>query len=127
MNDQQYQEHGTELFREFAAELNQRTETMDGADSLRELALSFVQTGKTTADIYTEGPNLVSRLFTTYPDFAPGFPRELLWFLAGDCLHFMPDDEIELFQRMEEMRTDAGARGELFDFQAARAKLLKLQ
>ena len=49
-------------------------------------------------------PALVARLFTTYPDFAPTFPRELLWFFGGDCLHYMPDEEIATFQQLEELR-----------------------
>ena len=69
----------------------------------------------------------MERLFTTYPDFAPTFPRDLLWFFGGECLHFMPDSELELYQKLDSQRHEAAARGEQLDLATARAKLLKLQ
>ena len=102
-------------------------DALEENEALRELALAFQALALHKSELYAEGQTLVSRLFTTYPDFSPTFPRELLWFLGGDCLHFMPDDEIATYQRLEEMREETAARGEIIDFAAARAKLLKLQ
>ena len=78
-------------------------------------------------DLYGEGPGLVSRLFTTYPDFAPTFPRDLLWFLAGECLHYMPDEEITTYQQLDDMRAEAAAQGKTLDLRQARASLARLQ
>jgi hypothetical protein len=127
MNDQQYRKHALERFASFTAELLERTRELGETDSLRELSYALHALSDDADAIYREAPGLVSRLFTTYPDFAPLFPRELLWFLGGDCLHFMPDDEIALYQRLEDMRDEAAQRGEVIDFQVARAKLLKNQ
>jgi len=127
MNDEQYLQYCAGLLSEFAQTLITRTEHLPQEDSLRELAAAFRALAQGNGDIYQDGANLVSRLFTTYPDFAPTFPRSLLWFFGGDCLHYMPDDEIALFQQLEEMRGAAAARGETLDLPAARAKLLKLQ
>ena len=127
MNDEQYLQHCSTQFGKFALDIVQRTETLDESDSLRELARAFELLAKGQGDLYGDGATLVSRLFTTYPDFSPTFPRELLWFLGGDCLHFMPDEEIAAYQRLEEQREESAARGEIIDFAAARAKLLKLQ
>lgn len=101
---------------------------MAESDSLRQLALAFRQLADDDqSDLYSVGPGLVDRLFTTYPDFAPTLPRELLWFFGGDCLHYMPDDEIALYQQLDELRAAAASRGEILNLQTARAKLLKLQ
>ena len=127
MNDEQYLHHCTSLLDEFSRNFLKRTESLDKEDSLRELAGAFGNLALGTADFYADGQTLVSRLFVTYPDFSPTFPRELLWFLGGDCLHFMPDDEIELHQQLEDERHTLAARGEVIDFAEARAKLLKLQ
>ena len=43
-------------------------------------------------------------------------PRDLLWFFGGDCLHFMPDDEIEMYQALEERRFYALENDEPFDW-----------
>ena len=127
MNDEQYLQHCLGKFKQFAAEIIKRTDSLEESDSLRELALAFGRASDSGAGLYADGRTLVDRLFTTYPDFSPTFPRELLWFLGGDCLHFMPDEEIAIYQQLEERRAESAARGEIIDFVAARAKLLKLQ
>ena len=127
MDDAQYLSHCRSLLKEFAGALHQRTEFLPPDDTLRELSAAFSGLASGERDLYIEGPGLVERLFTTYPDFAPTFPRELLWFLGGECLHFMADSEIDLYQELDTQRHQAAARGEQLDLDAARAKLLKLQ
>jgi hypothetical protein len=127
MNDEQYLKHCRAALGHFADELAIRAEHLPPADPLRELAGAFKALLDDADALYSEGPPLVTRLFTTYPDFAPTFPRELLWFFGGECLHFMPDDEIELHRQLEELRAAAAAAGEKLDLRAARSKLLKLQ
>ena len=128
MNDEQYLEHARALFTDFSKTLVTRTQHLPEDDSLRALAAAFEElSAGERAPLYTDAPGLVTRLFTTYPDFAPTFPRELLWFLGGDCLHFMPDEEIDVYQQLDELRAQAAANGELFDPRKARAKLLNLQ
>ncbi len=127
MDDAQYLEHCKGLLTEFAAGLRQRTDFLPPEDTLRELSGAFSELASGDRDLYIEGPALVERLFVTYPDFAPTFPRDLLWFLGGECLHFMADSEIELHQQLDTLRHEAAARGERLDLGATRAKLLKLQ
>ncbi len=55
------------------------------------------------------GQDLISQVFHRYPQIAHLVPRDLLWFFGGDCLHFMPDEEIDLFQRLDERRYEAAA------------------
>ena len=128
MNDEQYLSHCRKLLAEFSKTLSQRTEALEQDDGLRVLAAEFERlTNDPAADVYNEVGTLVDRLFTTHQDFAPTFPRELLWFFGGDCLHFMPDDEIAVYQQLDDQRGQAARRGQIFDLQSARAKLLKLQ
>ena len=126
MNDEQYLQHCRELLFDFAATLVKRTEHLPADDTLRELAAAYRSLAESD-NLYAQGPDLISRLFTTYPDFAPSLPRQLLWFFGGDCLHYMPDEEIEQFQQLEELRLAAAARGETFNLREGRAKLLNLQ
>ena len=128
MNDQQYLEHCRALLEAFARDFAQRTESLPEDDGLRELARGFQGLLEPAGgDSYLQAQPLVNRLFTTYPEFAPTLPRELLWFWGGDCLHFMPDEEIDLYQQLDELRLEAAARGETLDLRVAKAKLLKLQ
>ena len=127
MNDEQYLAYCREQLNSFSDELVKRTEHLPQDDPLRSLAAGFQALAEGDAGLYAEGPGLVSRLFTTYPDFAPTFPRDLLWFFGGDCLHFMPDSEIEIYQQLDDMRSEACARGETLDLRAARASLKGLQ
>ncbi|MEP4484706.1 MAG: PA2817 family protein [Halioglobus sp.] len=127
MKDDQYLAYCHALMSSFSADLEKRTEKLDAEDSLRQLALAFTALSASPGQIHSQGLDLVTRLFTTYPDFAPSFPRDLLWFLGGDCLHYMPDEEIQQHQQLDEMRHEAAARGATLDLAQARANLLKLQ
>lgn len=127
MNDEQYLEHCRTLLAEFAQTLVARTDELPHDHALRELATAYQTLAETTADLYVRGGILTTRLFDTYPEFAPTYPRQLLWFFGGDCLHYMADEEIAEFQQLEELRLAAASRGETFNMLETRAKLLKLQ
>lgn len=73
-----------------------------------------------------QGQHLLCRIVATYPHLMPLLPRDLLWFFGGDCLHFMPDDEIAIFQRLDEQRQEAIQAGHSFSYEAARAKAMGL-
>ncbi len=70
---------------------------------------------ESTEDLYV-GQDIISQVFQRYPQIAHLVPRDLLWFFGGDCLHFMPDDEIEKYQELEERRYAALEKGEDFDW-----------
>ncbi|MDG2273028.1 MAG: PA2817 family protein [Halioglobus sp.] len=104
MNDEQYLEHCRSLLSEFAQILATRTKQLPEDHPLRELAAEFQSLDLHCADFYAQGADLVARLFDTYPEFSPTFPRQLLWFFGGNCLHYMADDEIVEFQQLETAR-----------------------
>jgi len=62
------------------------------------------------------GQDLICQVIQRYPQIAHLVPRDLLWFFAGDCLHYMPDEELELYQQLEELRFEASEQGEPFDW-----------
>jgi len=62
------------------------------------------------------GQDMICQVFHRYPQIAHLVPRDLLWFFGGDCLHFMPDEEIALFQELEERRHEAEENDEPFDW-----------
>jgi len=62
------------------------------------------------------GQDLLCQVIHRYPQIAHLVPRDLLWFFGGDCLHFMPDEEIALFQTLDERRYEAERNDEPFDW-----------
>ncbi|AIZ32168.1 dehydrogenase [Pseudomonas parafulva] len=62
------------------------------------------------------GQDIICQVITRYPQIAHLVPRDLLWFFAGDCLHYMPDDELDLYQTLEERRYEAEQHGGPFDW-----------
>lgn len=62
------------------------------------------------------GQDLMCQVITRYPQIAHLVPRDLLWFFGGDCLHYMPDDELDLYQALEERRYEAEQHDEPFDW-----------
>jgi hypothetical protein len=63
-----------------------------------------------------QGQELLSQIFQRYPQIAHLIPRDLLWFFGGDCLHFMPDEEIDCYQQLDERRFHAEKNGQSFDW-----------
>jgi len=62
------------------------------------------------------GQDLMCQIIQRYPQIAHLVPRDLLWFFGGDCLHYMPDEEIDLYQALEERRFEAEENEEPFDW-----------
>lgn len=62
------------------------------------------------------GQDLMSQVILRYPQIAHLVPRDLLWFFGGDCLHFMPDEELDLYQALEERRHEAELNDEPFNW-----------
>ena len=62
------------------------------------------------------GQDLMSQVILRYPQIAHLVPRDLLLFFGGDCLHFMPDEELDLYQALEERRYEAELNDEPFDW-----------
>lgn len=77
-------------------------------------------------DYLADGQQLLCKIVAAYPHLMPILPRDLLWFFGGDCLHYMPDDEIGKFQMLDEKRQQAIENGEDFSYQDERAKIFGL-
>ena len=73
-----------------------------------------------------QGQQLLCKVVASYPHLMPLLPRDLLWFFGGDCLHYMPDEEIAVYQRLDEKRQEAQESGEAFSYEKARMKSMGL-
>jgi len=73
-----------------------------------------------------QGQQLFCRIVAAYPHCMPLVPRDLLWFFGGDCLHYMPDEEIHIFQQLDEMRQNAKESNQPFAYESARMSLMGL-
>ncbi|RRJ84566.1 PA2817 family protein [Aestuariirhabdus litorea] len=65
----------------------------------------------------------ISLLIANFPQLTPLVSRDLLWLLGGDCLHWMPEAEVELYQQLEELYHQALEKGNDFDWVATRQQL----
>ena len=92
-------------------------EKLDAIDSNEQAGEEFYQTGQ----------EFICRLVGGFPQLTHLIARDLFWFFGGDCLHYMPDEEIEIFQQLDELRAIANAADEQFDYREARASVLQLQ
>lgn len=55
-----------------------------------------------THDYTFNAQEILSRFIRCYANLVPLIKRELLWFTGGECLHFLGDEEITLYQQLEE-------------------------
>lgn len=71
---------------------------------------------------YETGQQLVGQIIANYPHITPLINRDLLWLLGGDTLHYLSDDEISLYQQIEDQLYEQGDG----DFKSIKANLLSL-
>ncbi|MFC3149942.1 PA2817 family protein [Litoribrevibacter euphylliae] len=72
------------------------------------------------------GQQLVTQQISKYPDLTECWARDLLWYFGGDCLHYMPDDEIEKFQQLDDARFEAIDEGKAFQREKVRNRIFGL-
>lgn len=126
--DQEYYTYHMELLAAFHAQIQQLppfiTELSSEDDQEFLVALSRLQQHPGDGNFLEQGQLLMCRIVGTYPHLMPLLYRDLLWFFGGDCLHYMPDEEIAVFQRLDEQREEAKQQLTPFNYKEARAKSL---
>jgi hypothetical protein len=93
---------------------------------LDSFALLIEQCETFSAQYIENGQAFCISWIRSYSELNPLLPRDLLWFFSGDCLHYMPDEEISVFQRLDELRFEAESSGATFDYPLERAKIFNL-
>lgn len=124
--DQEYYTYHLELLTAFSAQIqplppfNVEFPSEDDQEFLAALAQLLQQ--PQDVSFLEQGQVLMCRVVGSYQHLMPLLYRDLLWFFGGDCLHFMPDEEIAVFQRLDEQREDAKQQQVPFSYKEARAK-----
>ena len=79
-----------------------------------------------TDDFIQTGQHLISQIIGSYSHITPNVSRDLLWFFAGDCLHFMSDEEISRYQQVDELFFEAQDQGKDLNYSQAKATIFQL-
>jgi len=126
--DQEYYTYHLELLSAFSAQIEHlppfNEESLSEDDQEFLAALAHLQQQPQGISFLEQGQVLMCRVVGAYSHLMPLLYRDLLWFFGGDCLHFMPDDEIAIFQRLDEQREEAKQQRVPFSYKEARAKLM---
>jgi len=93
---------------------------------LAQYAALIQATEQQSEDYLDKGQALLTQWIRHYPELVPIIPRDLLWYFGGDCLHYMPDDEIDKFQLLDEKRYLAESEDKVFEYARERAVILEL-
>jgi len=124
--DQEYYTYHLDLLATFSAQIqplppfNAEYQTEDDQEFITALAELLQQ--PQGINFLEQGQALMCRVVGSYPHLMPLLYRDLLWFFGGDCLHYMPDEEIAVFQRLDEQRQEAKEQQVPFSYKEARAK-----
>ncbi|TWR86810.1 PA2817 family protein [Pseudomonas saxonica] len=62
------------------------------------------------------GQDIMCQVIERYPQIAHLVPRDLLWFFGGACFNFLSDEELDMYQALEERRHEVEVNGEPFDW-----------
>ncbi len=94
------------LLQEFSDHLPVELDKLVQAEQKEELITTLAQACESLDSDPANGWHLAQNwLFSfvgNHPQLTPMMPRDLLWFLGGDCLHFLDDSEITRFQKVED-------------------------
>lgn len=93
----------------------------DSSPEDQDFMLALSSLPKTVgSELLIQGQSLICKIVAGYPHLMPILPRDLLWFFGGDCLHYMPDEEIQIFQELDEQREKAKQNKEAFSYEKVR-------
>ena len=62
------------------------------------------------------GQDIMCQVIERYPQIAHLVPRDLLWYFGGACFNFLSDEELDMYQALEERRHEAELNDEPFDW-----------
>ena len=68
-----------------------------------------------THDYTFDAQEVLSRFIRCYANLVPLIKRELLWFIGGECLHFLGDEEIALYQQLEDHLYELDSQNKSYD------------
>ena len=71
-------------------------------DFLQKWDALIQQIENNAADYSFEAQEVLARFIRCYPNLVPLIKRELLWFIGGECLHYLGDEEIAFYQQLED-------------------------
>lgn len=91
----------------FHSLLSEDTQSHPALDYLNALQALANQPNRDEA-FYEQGQNLMCQLVTHYPQATHLAHRDLFWYFAGECLHYLSDEEITAYQQMEELMYPLG-------------------
>lgn len=131
MLEMHYQQYHLQLLQAFITQIEQQPPfTLDICSEDDQEFLSGIKTlyqhPHEAPDFLHQGQQILCRVVTSYPHLMPLLYRDLLWFFGGDCLHFMPDNEIVRYQHLDELRHEAAITGKDFSYENERAKIFGL-
>lgn len=126
--DKEYYIYHLDLLNAFITQIKQQppfiSEDVNADDEEFLTALDELACNSQAINWLENGQMLLCRIVGSYPHLMPLLYRDLLWFFGGDCLHYMPDEEISIFQQLDELRGAAKSENHSFNYQETRAKLL---
>lgn len=83
---------------------------------------ALAEAEKYSEDYNYNGQQMICRIVANYPKITPTINRDLFWHFGGDCLHYMSDEEIDLYQQVDELLHENGS----MEYSEAKAKLFQL-
>jgi hypothetical protein len=87
-------------------------EELDFLEKWNDLIINIQEN---THDYTFDAQEVLSRFIRCYANLVPLIKRELLWFIGGECLHFLGDEEIALYQQLEDHLYELDSQNKSYD------------
>ncbi|MDG1773668.1 MAG: PA2817 family protein [Oceanicoccus sp.] len=129
MSDSSYFNHHHNLLQALYQHCEKQLPFCDGRAT--EVDLEFMETLKALSEatdssetFVEQGQSIVCRIVTHYQHITPTVNRDLFWFFGGECLHYMADEELALYQQLDEKLHENPE--ESLDYTAVKASIFQL-
>ncbi|MCZ2720241.1 hypothetical protein O1D97_00930 [Marinomonas sp. 15G1-11] len=97
------------------APFNQKPLAEEEEDFLQKWHILMEEIKSLSHDYLFTAQELLARLIRCYPNLTALVKRELLWLIGGECLHFLGDEELALYQQFEELAYEYEQTGQEYD------------
>ncbi|MFA7554378.1 MAG: PA2817 family protein [Spongiibacteraceae bacterium] len=101
------------------------------SDSSNDIDADFISTLEKISQashfdqtIQQQGQAIITKIVSNYPHITPAVSRDLFWFFGGECLHYMGDEELSLYQQLDELLHEPNEHE--LDYNEAKAKVFQL-
>ena len=116
-------ELATSLANNFEQGLQQIGLEAASQEKIQQQIKALVNAIETDQEYSFIGQELIEHIFNMHPNIAHLIPRDLLWLIGGSCLHYLSNEELSLYNQLDDLRYEAEQQDTSFNWQQQKSRI----